>query len=301
MNKPVIPLNPTNIFIPHLKSLKDIYAELANEPDTQSKQQFWLEMLHVSGSAPESEDDQSELFISHTLIVTIARAVIDTLSDSERSKDLVTLVNPVNIMANSFASWLHPSDKGIKWTLDVFDTVDTYDWRPETRDVLRNVHQELIPKEQRKALGEFYTPDWMAGMLAERILDDEWIENAVEKYLYNDDVPQGVGMLDPSCGSGTFLYHSARHILNSEALQRENATPQQQADFIARMVNGIDIHPVSVEISRATLMRALPVAPSNGVESLYIYQGDALMTPRNPENVAVHEKEEKTHQTRLTM
>ena len=43
------------------------------------------------------------------------------------------------------------------------------------------------------------------------------------------------------------------------------------------MVNGIDIHPIAVEISRATLMRALPAEPTDGIESLHIYQGDALI------------------------
>ena len=43
------------------------------------------------------------------------------------------------------------------------------------------------------------------------------------------------------------------------------------------MVNGIDIHPIAAEISRATLMRALPAAPTAGSDALQIYQGDALI------------------------
>ena len=227
VEKPVVPENPTDIFLPHLEPLKDIYAELVNEPATQTKQKLWLDMLRGSGCAPESKDEQLEQFISHTLLVTIARAVIATVSDWERSED------PVSIMAEGFASWPQNRNErrpthtaGVEWTREVFHTAATYDWRPRTRDVLRNIYQDLIPKEQRKAFGEYYTPDWLASMLAERVIDDEWIERAVDRYLDNRDIPTRIGILDPACGSGTFLYHAAQRILNSEALQRHNATPR---------------------------------------------------------------------------
>ena len=275
--RPVVPENPKDIFLPHRWPLEDIYTELANEPATQTKYQLWLDMLRGSGCAPDSKDEQVQLFISHTLLVTIARAVIATVNNWP-------LEDPVSVMAEGFASWPQNRNErgpthtaGVEWTLKVFHTATTKDWRPRTRDVLRNIYQDLIPKEQRKAFGEYYTPDWLASMLAERVIDDEWIERAVDRHLYNRDIHARIGILDPACGSGTFLYHAAQRILNSEALQRHNATPEQQADFIARMVNGIDIHPIAVEISRATLMRALPAEPTDGIESLHIYQGDALI------------------------
>ncbi len=278
VERPVVPENPTDIFKPHLEPLRRIYAGLANEKATQTKRELWSDMLRGSGFTTGEPGEETELFISHTLLVTIARAVIATMSDWERPED------PASVMAEGFASWPQNRDErgptnsdGVTWTRQVFHTAATYDWRPRTRDVLRTIYQDLIPKEQRKAFGEYYTPDWLAGMLAERVIDDQWIEHAVERHLHSTDIPTRTGVLDPACGSGTFLYHAAQRIINSDALQQQNATPEQQADFIARMVNGIDIHPIAVEISRATLMRALPAEPTNGVESLQIYQGDALI------------------------
>ena len=276
--RPAIPANPTDIFEPHLAPLRRLYAALQDEPATQTKRELWLDMLRGSGCAPENPDEETELFISHTLLVTIARAVIATMSEWERPED------PASVMAEGFASWPQNRNEsgptyaaGVSWTREVFRTADTYDWRPRTRDVLRAIYQDLIPRAQRKAFGEYYTPDWLAGMLADRIIDEAWIERAVKRYLRSGDAPSGVGVLDPACGSGTFLYHAALRIGNSAALQRAGATPVEQADFIARMVNGIDIHPIAAEISRATLMRALPAAPSGGSDALQIYQGDALI------------------------
>ena len=87
--------------------------------------------------------------------------------------------------------------------------------------------------------------------------------------------PVGVGVLDPACGSGTFLFHAARRVCEFAA----SWTPQQQADFTSWLVCGFDIHPVAVEIARATLMRALPIIPSEGVDGLRVFQGDSLATP----------------------
>ena len=280
VTREVIPDNPTDIFKIHLDPLRQLYRELAQQPATQTKYALWLDMLRGSGCAPENPDDAADLFISHTLLVTIARAVIATMSDWERPED------PATVMAEGFASWPQNRDEhnpaqtpnpGVEWTRDVFHTANTYDWRPRTRDVLRNIYQDLIPQAQRKAFGEYYTPDWLAAMLADRIIDDAWLEQAVPRYLRSHDAPAGVGILDPACGSGTFLYHAALRILNSDALQQAAASPTEQADFIAKMVNGIDIHPIAAEISRATLMRALPAPPSGGSDALQIYQGDALI------------------------
>ena len=278
ITRPVVPANPTDIFTPHLAPLRRLYSGLQDEPATQTKRELWLDMLRGSGCAPESADEETDLFISHTLLVTIARAVIATMSHWERPED------PASVMAEGFASWPQnrnetgpTNETGVRWTREVFHTADTYDWRPRTRDVLRNIYQDLIPAAQRKAFGEYYTPDWLAGMLADRIIDDAWLERAVQRYLRSGDAPAGVGILDPACGSGTFLYHAALRILNSAALKQTDATPTEQADFIARMVNGIDIHPIAAEISRATLMRALPAEPAAGSEALQIYQGDSLI------------------------
>jgi hypothetical protein len=69
-----------------------------------------------------------------------------------------------------------------------------------TRDLLQKLYELLVPKVLRHGLGEYYTPDWLAGYL-------------VDKTGY-DGAP-GKRFLDPACGSGTFLvqaiHRAARH------------------------------------------------------------------------------------------
>ena len=288
--KPWIPNEPLDLFAPYLADLREFYQRLREDAGTHTKRDLWLDMLRGSGCAPDNPAEAAELFISHTLLVTIARAVVNTLSDSARRQ------NSAAAMREGFASWPQSHNEygpthqaGVDWTERVFATADAYDWRRRGRDVLRTLYQDLIPAEQRKAFGEYYTPDWLAGMLAERVIDTDWIEKAVADYLVSVESPRGVGVLDPACGSGTFLFHAARRILQSEALQRQKVSLARQADFLCKMVSGIDIHPVAVEISRATLLRALPAEPTAGVDALQIYQGDALIYTRRGMSIANRE------------
>jgi hypothetical protein len=60
----------------------------------------------------------------------------------------------------------------------------------EARDLLKKLYQQLFPKSVRHDLGEYYTPDW----LAEHVLNELGYEGDPDKRI-----------LDPACGSGTFL------------------------------------------------------------------------------------------------
>ena len=278
--KPWVPSDPIVLFESYLAELRDIYRHLRQERSVQTKQELWLDTLRGSGCAPDAAD-ADDLFLHHTLLITVARAVIRALGGRHNRPQ------PVAVMGDGFASWPQARNEssptyqpGVDWTNRLFETADSYDWRQRAQDVLRTLYQGLIPAEQRKAFGEYYTPDWLAAMLAERIIDDAWIEQSMAQYLVGNHPVQGVGILDPACGSGTFLFHAARRILNSDPLRAANVTEVQQADFVAKMVNGIDIHPIATEISRATLLRALPAEPSGGVNALQVYQGDALIYSR---------------------
>ena len=290
VGKPWVPTDPTNLFEPYLEGLRVFHRHLRDTPEFRTKYTLWLDMLRGSGCAPDNDTDATDLFISHTLLITVARAVINTLQREENRK------YPETVMSDGFASWPQARNQfgpthsaGVEWTNRVFVTADSYDWRRRARDVMRTLYQELIPAEQRKAFGEYYTPDWLAGMLAERIIDESWIEKTVANHLSSSELPPGLGVLDPACGSGTFLFHAARRILQSDALQRQGVTAARQADFVTRLINGIDIHPIAVEISRATLLRALPAEPSAGIDALQIYQGDALIYTRRGMAIANRE------------
>ena len=63
--------------------------------------------------------------------------------------------------------------------------------------MLKALYESLIDPAQRHDLGEYYTPDWLAAKLTRVALAD----------------PLRQQVLDPACGSGTFLFHAVRRLL----------------------------------------------------------------------------------------
>ena len=273
--KPAIPSDPyQTLFAPFLSQLADISSQIDKEPQRsvyrsrQTQWSLWYEMLRGSGMAP-SREVSNDLFRRHTFLVAIARAVICSLTSKGD--------DPIQMMGDGFVSWVNKLESGKEWVQSLFDTANRFDWRAQPKDVLRDLYQQVIEKEHRKVFGEYYTPDWLAEMIVERVLDEEWLEHSISIAKIGDQklADEHIGVLDPTCGSGTFIYWAARRI---DSYLNDGWEPVQRADIISSLIWAFDIHPVAIEIARATLLRALPALPSAGLDGIRVFQGDALMS-----------------------
>lgn len=80
----------------------------------------------------------------------------------------------------------------------------TLDTDPDgTRDLLKKLYQNLMPQALRHDLGEYYTPDWLAIELLNRI------HGGVPDTIHRSPDDR---LLDPACGSGTFLVLHIRDV-----------------------------------------------------------------------------------------
>ena len=258
--KPWVPAAPADLFRSAREELGSLWVSASSTKSGQTQHDLWHDLVRGSG-IEVSDARRHPLFLDHCFLVTLARFVSRALDRQ-----------PYEALADSFIAWIPHTPGGEQWARDLFERVDAYDWGSREVDVLRTVYQEIVPKADRKLYGEYYTPDWLAHLIVEETLDEEWLECAIKAAYKEGKPPAGVGVLDPTCGSGTFLFHAARRILDAIPRVLPNANPRHQAEITAQLVNGIDIHPVAVEMSRATLRRALPAAVNVGV-----YQGDALL------------------------
>lgn len=123
-----------------------------------------------------------------------------------------------------------------------------------TRDLFKGLYQSFVPRALRHALGEYYTPDWLAAHAL-------------------DVLGWGVAdsLLDPTCGSGTFLLEALRRRLASK-----NGATSSAADLLTGLY-GIDLNPLAVLAARSSLVVFLapfldPLQPVR----LPIYLADAL-------------------------
>ena len=249
------PDDPTSLFDDHLESLKILYEREVGKPSLDTMKELWLRQLKASGNAPQTEHDTNDLFVLHTLLITVASTITAQISRK-----------PARF---GFAAWVSDT----QWLKAVQETIAQYNWRQGRGDVLRALYIGLVDKKHRKIYGEFYTPDWLAELVCLEVLDNKWIEKCISEHFEG----RHSGVLDPACGSGTFLYHAARRIVESKPVKDSAMQPGDVAEMLVQLVNGIDIHPVAVEMARANLLRSLPAIPNGG---LRIWQGDSLQTDR---------------------
>ncbi len=137
----------------------------------------------------------------------------------------------------------------------------------ESRDLLKKLYHRLFPRSVRHDLGEYYTPDW----LAERLLDKL-------AYVGNPDVR----LLDPACGSGTFLVMAIARIRKWYEENRESCAFDEEGlcRKILENVIGFDLNPLAVMAARTNYLIAIRdlVGHMDGIE-IPIYLCDAVMTP----------------------
>ena len=278
IGKPWIPNDPVPLFEIHCEELRAIYDGLqgtvANE--TETKQNLWGDLLRSSGMYPATPPARIRLFVSHSFLVALARGVIWSMAGEEGKPDAQQL------LGDGFIAWIVQTMDGRNWAECLLARINEYDWRMRQGDVLRPLYEAFVSKEDRQDFGEVYTPDWLAELVVRETLDEEWCQKAIEAALaeiHNQKPLRGVGVLDPACGSGTFLYHAIRRLLEHESMA--TLTEGMRTQVAGRLVNGIDIHPVAYEFSRATILRALPSTPTGGPDDLRIYNGDALQLQDN--------------------
>ena len=274
VGKPWIPADPVPVFDGRLETLREIHAGMSGRvlQTTETKMLLWLDMLRGSGMAPNSTNAQARLFTAHCFLVALARGVVHTLLNPDIKPDSKKL------LGNGYPAWILSVENGRKWAQELLETVHGYEWRRRAGDVLRPLYERFVDSSDRHSFGEVYTPDWLAEMMVEEVLDGKWCDQAVLAALADLrglGKLDGIGVLDPTCGSGTFLYHCARRILANPKVAALQAV--QQADVVCRLVHGIDIHPVAIEFCKATILRALPAPPTAGDLAPAIYQGDSLM------------------------
>ncbi|MEN6405763.1 MAG: N-6 DNA methylase [Thermoguttaceae bacterium] len=123
------------------------------------------------------------------------------------------------------------------------------------RDWFKPLYQAIFPKTIRHALGEYYTPDW----LADHVLDQVGYTGGMDQRL-----------LDPACGSGTFLLRALQRILEREANLSSLLSPLSP-------ICGIDLNPLAVLTARANLLMALADRWPTGPIEIPIYLGDSIL------------------------
>jgi len=224
----------------------------------------------VYGSAVAGD----ELFVRHTYLATLAKLMAWVrLTESRTLPDETGIVGMLegrlfkqqgieNFIEEDFFSWPARSEArkvAVEVTRGLFSLLQNYNLRELSEDVLKSLYQELVDPATRHDLGEFYTPDWLAHRIVNKLLDEK---------------PNG-SVLDPACGSGTFLYLTIR-----EKRERLGDTAKTLR-HILEAVCGADIHPLAVIVAKTNYILALGdlINQRKGAVTIPIYLANTIRLP----------------------
>lgn len=168
------------------------------------------------------------------------------------------------------AVWSEPIETLLRRMIGKLDEYNpgTFSEDPaQSRDLLKKLYQQLFPKSVRHDLGEYYTPDW----LAEHVLNELGYEGDPDKRL-----------LDPACGSGTFLVMAINRIRRWYDANREKCAYDEGGLLKKILANviGFDLNPLAVMAARTNYLVAIKdlIRHVDQVE-IPIYLCDSIMTP----------------------
>jgi hypothetical protein len=143
----------------------------------------------------------------------------------------------------------------------------------DSRDLLKLLYHQLFPKVLRHDLGEYYTPDWLA----------EYLLNEVG-YDGNPDTR----LLDPACGSGTFLIKAINRV-KRWFRERRHECGYGEEGLIRRILTnivGFDLNPLAVMAARANYLLSLgDLLKFKASPGLPVHLCDSIMTPARVEKV----------------
>ena len=249
-----------------LDDLGELWASVEQRPEARLKRELWDQLLSLAYGAKVGDD---ALFLQHTYLAIIAKAIawiamIDAPPSSAEALLHGEAFADRGITGQSesdFFDWILDAQGGPELVMQTAQLVGRFRLRDIRIDILKVLYESLIDPNTRHDLGEYYTPDWLAARMVEAAVD-----NPLEQRV-----------MDPACGSGTFLFHAVRAVL--AAAKASGLPPVQAVKRAIDKVAGIDVHPVAVIFARVTYLLAL--IPSlreghPGEVALPVYLGDAL-------------------------
>ena len=258
-----------------IEALTRLYDRFKDTETIRVKRNLWHDLLRAAlGEVANELPQQDDLFVRHTYLTAVIGIVVQAVFGVE--VDALAASDPDDLLAgqqfrsqtglqgvveSDFFVW--PTEVGGQaFVKALAQRISRFDWQGSfPNDIASILYQCVIPADERRSLGEYYTPEWLA-----RAMVSELVQNPLEQRV-----------LDPSCGSGTFIVEAARHyIAHAKAA---GIAPDEVFGGLHSSVVGIDVHPVAVHLARAAwALAVMPAIRDAAVSDVNapIYLGDAL-------------------------
>nr|WP_294546460.1 N-6 DNA methylase [uncultured Rhodopila sp.] len=245
-------------------TLDTLWAVLKDDPEVRLKRDLWNGLL--SEAYGEAVGDDS-LFLQHTYLTMVVKAIAARVLDLPVGDPAALLSGRaladegiLGAVEADFFDWPLKLTAGAELVRQVALQTARFRLRDVEADVLKILYESLVDPDQRHDLGEYYTPDWLAARVVAAAVDS----------------PLEQRVLDPACGSGTFLFHAVRRLV--AAGRAAGWAGPRILEAWAEKVRGLDVHPVAVTLARVTWLLALGdlVADRPSKLTVPVFLGDAM-------------------------
>jgi len=271
------PGSPTYAMV--IEALEKLYNSVKEEEDVKLKHELWSKSIEiVYGSKPKVE-----AFIDYTYLVTLIKLIVYfRLSGNNvvtKEKILEALTGEyfikhgiTNLVEEDFFTLIiHPKilNTSLELITKIAKELLRYDLTQIDEDFFKEIYQEIVERGQRHRIGEYYTPEWLTELVLEEVMK-LWEEK-------HSDPPR---ILDPACGSGTFLCNAIRML--KEELTQKGWKPPEILNFILANVVGVDVNPLAVTIARANYIITLGelLHTHTGSIMIPVYVADSINFPK---------------------
>ncbi len=253
-----------------LKELSDLLDDGSSSSEVRLKRELWAKLLRTALGNQFRDDD--ELFVEHTYLVLVSTLIAHIVIgfdaiDVGRSPGAALsgqffARNQIRGVGEAgFFDWVLDVPGGERIVADLSRRLAVFAWAGVDHDVLKALYQSVIAPETRHKLGEYYTPDWLASRVVDTVVTN----------------PLDVRVLDPACGSGTFLFHAIRRYLTASA--SEGRSTAHGVSEVVEHVFGMDLHPVAVVLAQVTYLLAIGserLTEAGIPISIPVYLGDSM-------------------------
>lgn len=244
--------------------LAALWQDFAGHPEVALKRQLWDGLLREVYGTPIGDDG---LFLQHTYLTIIAKTIAAAIFELPATGPEAILSGSAlaeagihGAVESDFFDWILLDQRGRDLVARMVGEIRRFRLQSAQTDVLKALYESLIDPAQRHDLGEYYTPDWLAAKLTRAVVT----------------APLTQRVLDPACGSGTFLFHAVRALLG--AAEAAGWGRRDALRAACAQVHGMDVHPVAVIFARVTWLLALGPALGGARDliTVPVYLGDAL-------------------------
>ena len=324
-----------------IAALKSLYQANAHRETIRVKRRLWYDLLRTAlgelafttegmthHPGREYTEEMDDLFVRHTYLGAVIGMVVQASfgidirrlaeadpADLLQGRELYRATGLHGALESDFFAW--PVEVGGNPLLQTLARrVARFQWADAPPDTAAVLYETVIPPDERRQLGEYYTPAWLARVMVRELVDD----------------PLRQRVLDPACGSGTFIAEAVAHFLEAAGVihmdeqderdseanpsflrKQESIGPRTNESLDSRFrgndeaaapvgandyspldpievlnrlrgaVTGIDVHPVAVHLARAAwtlaarpAINAAHEAGFDAALSIPVYLGDAL-------------------------